>query len=135
MRHEPPIHRARRDDNFDKAGGRRWFRCGAGQQRGGEGHRREPCERHAPSSWPTLGPPPVLNGTRDGVTWDRWGRKVHKDRADRDNDDIIWKNGQLFLRAESNDRSDRVDAIACAATDAGGNGVTGTTTVTVPRGR
>lgn len=65
----------------------------------------------------------------------RHGRKVHKDRDDRDDDDIVWKNGQLFLRAESNDRSDRVYTIACTATDAGGNGVTGTATVTVPRDR
>jgi hypothetical protein len=72
---------------------------------------------------------------------DKDGKNKDKDDDDKDidrdkDDDIVWKNGQLFLRAERNgNKTDRIYTIACTATDASGNSVTGSTTVTVPRDR
>ena len=47
--------------------------------------------------------------------------------------DIEWRGGELFLRAERQGGTDRTYAIACTATDAGGNGAVGSATVTVPQ--
>ena len=49
-------------------------------------------------------------------------------------DDIVWQDGQLFLRAERQGGGNgRVYTIACTASDSGGNAVTGTATVKVPK--